>query len=272
MKNYLQKRIKYSKLKSKIGLDFNSYNKLSSYSRNDYIDGEVILFGNKIKFSSPFWFLHSLEEIFVEEVYKFLPNDNNNLIIDCGANIGLSAIYLKKLFPKSKIIALEPDNKVFNQMKFNIDSFGYNKDVEMLESAAWINNEDLTFVSEGSVGGRIKEEQEVASNIITVKAIQLKEIIENQNIFFLKIDIEGAEYEVLKDIKDNLKNVENLFIEFHVKEEEENKLDEILKWVIEAGFSYYLKEAWNNMNYPFTKEINDKYGYQMQLNISCYRK
>ena len=76
-------------------------------------------------------------------------------------------------------------------------------------------------------------------------------------------------YEVLKDCKDVLKNVENLFIEFHDRNHEDNTLDEILKWAREAGFITYVNEAWNNMPHPFTKK--DIGGYHLQLNIFCYR-
>lgn len=88
-------------------------------------------------------------------------------------------------------------------------------------------------------------------------------------IDFLKIDIEGAEYEVLKDCADLLFNVKNLFIEYHVLPNEAQHLHDILNWVNAAGFKYYIKEAWNNMTYPYMKSYNDY--YQMQLNIFCYR-
>lgn len=272
MKNYIKKRLQYKAYRSKLGLTFNNFYKLSNYSRKNYIEGNTELFGNQIIFSNPFWFLHSLEEIFVEEVYRFKASSESHLIVDCGANIGLSVIYLKKLFPNSKILALEPDKKIFEQLSYNVKSFGYSDSTEVIQAAAWINNENLNFISEGSVGGRISEQSADNNNITSVKALRLKSIIEDKGkIFFLKIDIEGAEYDVLKDIKDSLSNVENLFVEFHAKDNEENKLDEILHWIRSAGFKYYIKEAWNNMSYPFTKEINNKHGFQTQLNISCYR-
>ena len=271
MLKYLKQRIKFRSYQSKLGLSFHDFNRLSRFGRKVYKDEEVSFFGNIIRFSSPFWFLHSLEEIFIEEVYRFKSDKEGHLIIDCGANIGLSAIYLKIMFPNAKIIAMEPDEKIFKQLKYNIKSFGFLDEIKLLQAAAWINYDKLTFVSEGSVGGHIIEVNASDDRYIAVEALRLKDLLKDQNVFFLKIDIEGAEYEVLRDIKDDLVNVQNLFIEFHVKKDEDNKLDEILKWIKDAGFDYYIKEAWNNMEYPFTKELNDKNGYQMQLNISCFR-
>jgi hypothetical protein len=54
---------------------------------------------------------------------------------------------------------------------------------------------------------------------------------------FLKIDIEGAEYAVLKDCRDRLQNVRNLFVEYHAAPDEPQRLNEMLSWFSEAGFS-----------------------------------
>ena len=42
------------------------------------------------------------------------------MIIDCGANIGISLIYLKMVLPQSKIIAFEPDPFLFDYLTRNI--------------------------------------------------------------------------------------------------------------------------------------------------------
>ncbi len=78
---------------------------------------------NPIKITDTFWYLHGLNEIFVEEVYRFQSDTNTPLIIDCGSNIGLSIIYFKRLFPEAKIIGFEPDNEIFKILENNINQF-----------------------------------------------------------------------------------------------------------------------------------------------------
>src|SRR6478672_9538071 len=57
----------------------------------------------KISFSDGKEFLYGVKEIFIDEIYKInLPD--NALILDCGANIGLSVIYYKGLNPSARII------------------------------------------------------------------------------------------------------------------------------------------------------------------------
>jgi hypothetical protein len=118
------------------------------------------------------------------------------------------------------------------------------------------------------VGGKIEQHNGSMGNAVDVRTARLRNYLTTP-IDFLKLDIEGVEYEVLKDCKDLLPNVKNLFIEYHVMAEEEQKLDEILSWVSAAGFRYYIKEAWDNVTHPFMKDYKDY--YQMQLNIFCYR-
>ena len=45
-------------------------------------------------------FLGQFRELFVDDNYKFTSGSNEPLIYDCGANIGLSCLYFKKLYIK----------------------------------------------------------------------------------------------------------------------------------------------------------------------------
>jgi FkbM family methyltransferase len=265
--SFLKRKAYYHKNKSKLLIEEKTYNKLNMCTK-EYRSSQTCLFDkHPIKFNAPFWFLHSLDEIFVEEVYRFKSKTDTPTILDCGSNIGLSILYFKKLYPKSNIIAFEPDPGVFKQLEYNIEQYGY--DGVILKNAALWNKESfISFESEGSVGGKINANGSNSQNVVKVETIRLRTFLEG-GVDFLKIDIEGVEYDVLKDCVDLLDRVENLFIEYHVLPSEDQHLHTILKWVSEAGFKYYIREAWNNMTYPYLKQYNDY--YQMQLNIFCYR-
>jgi FkbM family methyltransferase len=263
----LKDTIYYYKNREKIFLKRSEFFRLRSYRQSEKKDQSTVFNGHEISFTSPFWFLHSIDEIFVQEVYKFSSQVTDPVILDCGANIGLSVIYFKKLYPEARITAFEADSAIFRTLKENIKSYNYSH-VSLIHSAVWKERAVLSFFSEGSVGGMIDMKQVHQANMIEVPSIRLRDYLEAK-IDFLKIDIEGAEYEVLKDCKDLLVNVSNLFIEYHVLPDEIQTLHEILGWVSVAGFRYYIREAWNNMSYPFLKTCNDY--YQMQLNIFCYR-
>jgi len=224
------------------------------------------LFGKEFFFTNPTELMHGLNEIFIEEVYKqLLPQ--NPYIIDCGANIGLSVIYLKQMFPDARIIAFEPDEKNFNLLQENIKSFGY-KNVQALKEAVWIENTTLQFAGEGSMSSRILGE--IPENTISVKAIRLKDYLDKP-IDFLKIDIEGAEYQVIVDIADQLHHVNNLFLEYHGTFSQNNELNKILTLLVDKGFSYYIKEATSVYDHPFDRLKKANINYDVQLNIFCFK-
>jgi FkbM family methyltransferase len=225
-----------------------------------------VLFGNSIKITDAFWFLHSLKEIYIERVYKFKSKENNPVIIDCGSNIGLSIIFFKKLYPDAQIIGFEPDSDIFKILQFNLSQFNL-YDVKIFPRAVWINESPLLFKQNGSVGGHLIDIEE--NNTIKVETARLKDFL-NQRIDFLKIDVEGAEFEILKDCKDKLVNVQNIFVEYHSFHENPQMIGELLIILKNAGFKVYIKEAWENMHNPFI-EKNGPY-FDLQLNIFGYRR
>jgi FkbM family methyltransferase len=115
------------------------------------------------------------KEIFEQEIYKFESKKKSPYIIDCGANIGLSVIYFKTLFPDSEIVAFEPDNKVFDVLQLNIKSFDLTN-VELIKKACWHKETVLKFFSEGADGGRAASELD-KKNIIEVETIRLRKFL-----------------------------------------------------------------------------------------------
>jgi FkbM family methyltransferase len=224
------------------------------------------LSGKNLFFVNPAELLHGLKEIFVDCIYKqTLPSQP--YIIDCGANIGLSIIYMKRLYPEAEILAFEPDEQNFKLLQKNVESFEL-KNITLRQEAVWSANTMLQFVGDGSMSSRIDNHAE--KNYISVKAIRLKDFL-NRKVDFLKIDIEGAEYEVIKDAKDGLHFVKNLFLEYHGTFAQNRELNDLLSIVVNHGFSYYIKEAASIFAYPFEHSKSASPMYEVQLNIFCFR-
>ena len=173
-------------------------------------------------------------------------------------------IYLKNKYPKAKIIAFEPDEKNFDLLQRNTIAL---TDVELKKEAVWVENTYLNFISDGSMSSKINLEKE---NSQQVKAIRLKDYLNNK-VDFLKIDIEGAEYRVLKDISEKLINVENLFLEYHGNFNQNDELVEIFEIISKSGFQFYIKEAVSVFDHPFLHKKDRKIPYDVQLNIFCFR-
>lgn len=241
--------------------DLKELNRIKKIPR--YIKSRTTFLNHEIEFVDSITYLYGIKEIFKTDIYKFNSNTINPLIIDCGSNIGLSIIYFKQLFPNSIIEAFEPDPNIFETLSFNINSFGF-KNVELNQKAIWNKNEKLKFKQEGGFSGRIPKPSD-DMNLIEVDAIDLKKIIENRTINFLKLDIEGSEYEVLKSCKDVLGNIENIFIEYHSHSHEKQTLHEILEILQNQGFRYHIQEAFTRKKPFVDNEL--MLGMDLQLNI-----
>lgn len=214
-----------------------------------------------------FQFMH--KEIFVEEIYKFKTLNPEPYIIDGGANIGLATIYLKLLYPSSKLIAFEPDANIFDILKTNVESFNFNN-VELVKKGLWSENTELLFISEGADAGLVADIDTTAIPTETIEVTSLVPYLKFK-VDFLKLDIEGSETIVLKDIKDCLNNVDRIFIEYHSFVGQDQSINEIIDILIKADYRLHISSPGLSSKSPFVN-VHVYNNMDMQLNIYGFKK
>lgn len=212
-------------------------------------------------------FLSNYKEIFVEKIYAFSFKSSTPRILDLGANIGLSVLFFKQLYPNAQITALEADPKIFEYLKRNVHGNGYT-DVQLVNKAAWYENTTLKFSSEGADGGRVALSGD--ENIIEIDAINIAEFLKNKQFDFLKMDIEGAEEYVLPACKDYLPHIKFVFVEYHSKVGQKQRLDRIISTLADAGFRIHIHSVMHSPS-PFV-EIKTNSGFDLQLNIFGWKE
>ena len=225
------------------------------------------LFSHKLKIIDSASFLAQYRGIFDKEIYKFNTTTSRPFILDCGANIGLSIIYFKRLYPQSKIIGFEPDEKAFEALTYNMNSFKF-KNITLINKAVWTKKSLLPFFSEGADAGRIAVKCD-HKKITEIQTIRLKDFL-NTDVDFLKIDIEGAETKILDDCSSLLFRVKHLFVEYHSFANMPQSLDKILKILTDASFRYYLSSSGVHSPQPFIQK-NEYLGMDNQINIYATR-
>ncbi|MEY3739132.1 MAG: hypothetical protein RL544_1910 [Bacteroidota bacterium] len=220
-----------------------------------------------VLYKRPYELLKTYNEIFVFEIYRFESLIPNPVIIDCGANIGISSLYFKTIYPGATLIAFEPDKSLAdiyqkNMLQNSIQDFTLHK------AAVWTENGTISFNNMGSEASSIDVSGKSSHSVPTIKLASI--VAEHPTIDLLKIDIEGAEYPVIQDIASELHMVKHMFIEYHGLASETYKLETILRIVSEAGFKCYIKMAADNLDMPFYQKQTGTI-YDVQLNIFCYR-
>lgn len=212
-------------------------------------------------------FIYQFKEIFVKQYYAFSTESKTPVIYDCGANIGISVIFFKTIYRNSRIKAFEADKRIAGILENNLERNGI-KDVEIYRKAVWTDNNGVEFYSDEADAGTIYGRGQK----ILIDSVRLKDFIDKeQEIDFLKLDIEGAEQDVIEDMRSALGKVKNLFIEYHSFINREQKLDNILLILRENGFRYFINSVYDK-NKPFKNKINKQNPeMDLQLNIFAYK-
>ena len=240
--------------------------------RSRYSPCETSLLEHPTRLTDPASFLSAYRAIFEEEIYEFVPADEPPTIIDGGANVGLATLYWKKKWSNADITAFEPDPQVFEVLRWNCEQHGYT-DVNLIQRGLWSENTTLQFQSDGADAGHLKEDPstmtgEVQDDTVSVPVVRLRPYLD-QSIDLLKLDIEGAETEVLLDCEGALDTVQHLFVEYHSYIDQEQRIDEVLRVLRKTGFRIHIQPELV-ADKPFTQRL-DSYGMDHRLNIFAYR-
>lgn len=212
-------------------------------------------------------FVWQYQEIFLHNFYAFNSNSERPVIYDCGANIGTSVLFFAKNYPKAKIVAFEASPHIYGILKKNIDNNTI-RNATLYQNAVWTKNEELEFSDEGGDSGSIYSIANTKK--VKVQAIDFLEALhKEEKIDMLKMDIEGAENDVIPHIAPALHKIERIFIEYHSFNNGEQRLDEILLLLRQNKFRYYIRHV-NNRKSPFIDLAKDK-EMDMQLNIFAYK-
>lgn len=217
------------------------------------VDGTVTITGHTIKILDWRGFWIAFNEIFFSEDYYFSTDENEPLIIDGGANIGLATCYFKWLYPNARILSFEPSEQIHAILQHNVAQLSPHQ-ISVLGYA--LSNEEgvLDFStprSDSLAGSLFGERLSADSAIEQVQARRLRHWLERErSIQFIKLDIEGAELDVLKDVEDQLHKVENMFIEYHGSAHgPQGDLVEILDLLSRNHFRFHITKSMGTEKY-----------------------
>jgi FkbM family methyltransferase len=222
------------------------------------------LIGCPLKIVDAFSFVCMFREIVQLGFYRFDAESERPYIIDGGANIGLSVLYFKRLYPEAEILAFEPDTTICGVLSENVAGWS---NVTVVQAALATSKETLGFVSEGSWAGRLSHSGENAS--YEVPSVRLKDYLD-RSIDLLKLDIEGAETDVIFDCADRLDRVDHLFCEYHSFANRPQQLGTLLTLLTDVGFRFQIHSYGRSS--PFLHRCTTPYEMDVQVNIFATNK
>lgn len=157
-------------------------------------------------------------QIFVRQEFLFLKSHDFKVIVDCGANIGLTTIYLKYLFPDARIFSIEPENENFKLLRQN--TLPYSQLV-LINKALSNDSNGLYLIDDGNGSDAFQTKKASGDSApgVKIESISMLDLMKQYDLpglDFAKIDIEGAEaYCITDDAMKWISLTGTLAIEIH---------------------------------------------------------
>jgi FkbM family methyltransferase len=200
------------------------------------------------------WFPESSDSESFEYIRSYV--NNNSVSIDVGAHFGLFTLVLAKYF-NCKVYSFEPTPYTTSILKKNISFNKLNNAVTVIEKAVSKKDGKSTFLiqeTDGAVSNSLIDYWHSNENkeTIEVEVISIDSFFKEIKYDFIKIDAEGAEYDVLLGATNTIRiNKPLILLAIHPSAivANGNNLEQIWDWIINEGYTC------NHKRYSITKEF-----------------
>jgi FkbM family methyltransferase len=187
------------------------------------MNNELLVFVDKLKiYFVPSWAeLDPYNGIFLKKIYEPLPAflpENCQLIIDCGANIGIYTLKAASC-STNRVFAIEPNPLVFSRLKKNIAGNNLNNVIALNIGLGSSKHSAKLFWERSTTGGTVRPEstsKEISSADIEISTLdEIMQVYKIDCVDLIKMDVEGNEYEALKGADNILRKTKSIILEFH---------------------------------------------------------
>jgi len=150
-----------------------------------------------------FMTLYIYKEIFVDRCYDLSFNRSVPVVVDIGANSGLFALRIKQLCPTAQIYCYEPYPPNFEQLQNTIALNSLDSVTPIQKALGPRRGSAKLFIHKRNMGGHSLYAAEASSDdYVNVEVIDLPSVLDElkHDIDLLKIDCEGAEFDILMNL------------------------------------------------------------------------
>jgi len=184
------------------------------------------------------------------EIFKFLDSflSNGMTYCDIGANIGLYSIFAaKRVGPNGKVFSFEPQKETYQRLLENIEMNGL-KNIKTINKAVGAYN-GVAIIKQNEDSAKsyiIKNSDEGERCFDKIEVINFDNFVNAEKLYdidYLKIDVEGYEYNVLQGMTDFLKNKPPKIIQIELYESFLNRngssINQVKEFFFTLGYSFF---------------------------------
>lgn len=260
--NYLIKPLSLLLPRSRYDFIFNRFDLFISNCQR--LNGEYLIRDNYLIFTWDNISIHLenagelfiINEIFVNKCYQFrLPQHKNVKIIDIGMNVGYAALYFASLPWVKEVFAFEPFKSSIDAANINFSlnpalspkihpfNYGLGDKEEVLEAHFNPQNPGINTTTQDHP--RLTDAEITETVFLKTARNEIDGILKSntEERFMIKIDAEGAEYGILRNLFSQKlgEQIVGFMIEWHLKGPTE--LEDHLLGAGFKIFSFYLKQS-----------------------------
>lgn len=192
------------------------------------------------------WGLDTLfNELFFSQVYAVDGLPDEPYIVDCGGNIGLSAIWFKQRYPQAQITVFEADPTLADILEENLQHLGL-KSIEIVKAAVSGTAGTVKFARDRVLTGHV-----TSGDGLSIHCVRLSDRLEKP-VDLLKVDIEGSEYSLINDLcaTGKIKLIRHLICELHGSTKNYEQIQVLCTALRRAGFKLTIAGAATNGRLP----------------------
>ncbi len=155
--------------------------------------------------------IQSLREIWYDQIYRLPFRARVETVVDLGANIGFTSVYLAKRYGARRVVAVEPDASNAGLARRNLEQNAIDGDVVEAAIGPADGTARFTAGADSNLGRVGAEGRAVA--MISMNTLCERHGLERIDV--LKMDIEGGEQQLLSGQTGWLSRVRSMIAEFH---------------------------------------------------------
>ena len=222
-------------------------------TKKDYVIFETRS-GLKIKIRVNSTDLMALTHVWMIQEYSNSDFDihDNDIVIDVGAHIGLFALFASQFCKHGKIFCFEPIKENYELLIENINSNKIKNIIPFNFAVSKTSDSVKIFLNDDYSGHSMFLE---TNNFVIVKSKSLHDIFSENNIQecnFLKLDCEGAEYEIINSLSPEFLNkIKKYAIEYHLADTHPELLQQLIKKLRKLSFIVNTRPLFSDIGFLF---------------------
>ena len=181
--------------------------------------------------------------------------NNDDVVIDVGAHIGLFALFASQFCKNGKIFCYEP---IKENYKILIENIEMNQIQNIFPNNLAVTKETSRvkiFLNDDQSGHSMFIQNK---NFVEVDSKSLSDIFIDNGIKecdFLKLDCEGAEYEIIESLPSDLfTKINKTAIEYHMVDTKPELLEQLINKFKQFSFSVHTRSLFADIGFLFAKK------------------